>query len=112
MTQESYTMKEFIYNGFKNIDDKLVEMMKHLDNMRDDGEERGKRISSLENSRSYLWGAIAVLIILGGSITFLLNVYLDSRIDNRFRSPENKQFIIDSVTKALKDNVASVEYEN
>ena len=63
------------------------------------------RVNSLENHRSYLWGAYTLLAILGGVIITLSIQAIDSKIKEANResisSPEFQQILDKTVEQAL-----------
>lgn len=86
--EKPYAKRE-IDTFMKNLSDKLEEH--HEDVMRELTEIKGQtiktngRVNSLELSRSYIWGAMAVLVILGGTIITLAVNAIDQKIEDGIR---------------------------
>lgn len=86
--EKPYAKRE-IDTFMKNLSDKLEEH--HEDVMRELTEIKGQtiktngRVNSLELSRSYIWGAMAVLVILGGTIITLAVKAIDQKIEDGVR---------------------------
>lgn len=86
--EKPYAKRE-IDTFMKNLSDKLEEH--HEDVMRELTEIKGQtiktngRVNSLELSRSYIWGAMAVLVILGGTIITLAVKAIDQKIEDGIR---------------------------
>lgn len=90
MPKEIYSLKEVIKQRFD-------EMNEHLVVIREQVTKTNGRVGSLEQSRAQLWGAVAVLVVLGGAIIGLATMAIDSKIQQ-------------GVAEALRDNVEKVEY--
>jgi len=87
---ENYSLKEIIEQRFS-------EMGTHLIEIKNQTIKTNGRVGSLERSRAQLWGAIAVLIILGGAIISLSIMAIDNKIQV-------------SIDKALADRIEKIEY--
>lgn len=74
MEENSYTIKEFIADKFKETHD-------HLNRIETQTVKTNGRVSSLERTRAQVWGAMGVLLLLGGTIITLAYMLIDSKID-------------------------------
>lgn len=89
---ESYTMKEVVEHYLKDMKEDLKEIK--IQTIKTNG-----RVTSLEHTRSWIWGAIAVLTILGGTIIALAIMAIDNKIEH-------------GIQQALLNNVSKIEYED
>lgn len=71
--RESYTIKEVVEDNFD-------EMRGHLKEIKEQTTKTNGRVQSLELSRAWIWGAMAVLTLLGGAIITLSILAIDNRI--------------------------------
>lgn len=63
------------------FEQRLDEMTTHLVEIKDQVKKTNGRVNSLENHRSYLWGAYTLLTILGGGIIGLSIQAIDTKIE-------------------------------
>ena len=75
MENNSYSVKEF-------IEEKFGEIKEHLFRIEAQCLKTNGRVTSLENDRAKIWGAMAVLTLLGGAIITLAIQAIDSKIKN------------------------------
>lgn len=95
------------------FEQRLDEMTEHLVEIKDQVKKTNGRVNSLENHRSYLWGAYTLLAILGGVIITLSIQAIDSKIKEANResisSPEFQQILDKTVEQALSKY--DIEYQ-
>lgn len=80
------------------MEQRFDEQNSHLIEIKEQVKKTNGRVNSLELSRSYLWGAVAVLLLLGGGIAGLFWSVLEAKIEK-------------AVEQALLDKINKVEYE-
>lgn len=92
MSENNYTIKEVVEHYLKDMKEDLKEIKTQT-------QKTNGRVNSLESTRSWMWGAIAVLTILGGTIITLSVMAIDNKIEA-------------GIQQALLDNVSTIEYED
>lgn len=99
----------------RELDHFITEIKENVEKILIQTTKTNGRVNSLENHRSYLWGAYTLLFLLGSVIIGLSIDAIDSKIKEENRatisSPEFKQLINQSIEQALIDNVSTIEYE-
>lgn len=87
---DSYSLKEVIEEKFDDIDKKITAnhngVFEYLRRIETQTTKTNGRVNSLEMSRAQMWGAIAVLTLLGGVIITLAINAIDSKIDSKINS--------------------------
>lgn len=63
------------------MEQRFDEQNSHLIEIKEQVKKTNGRVNSLELSRSYLWGAVAVLLLLGGGIAGLFWSVLEAKIN-------------------------------
>jgi hypothetical protein len=91
MSDNSYTMKEVVEHYLKDMKSDIKEIKEQTT-------KTNGRVTSLEHTRSWMWGAIAVLTLLGSTIITLTVMAIDSKIEK-------------GIQQALLNNVSKIEYE-
>lgn len=71
---ENYTIKDIIEEFRKDTKESLTRIEAQTT-------KTNGRVDSLENHRSYLWGAYTILILLGASIIYLSVQAIDVKIE-------------------------------
>lgn len=92
----TYSMKEFIKDKFDSMENHLVEIKTQTT-------KTNGRVSSLERTRAQVWGALAVVLLLGSTIITLAYILIDSKINKK--GDENLQTLRDELSKDFDQTI-------
>lgn len=96
MSEESYTIKEFLSHSMQDMKETIEEIRDDIKEIKSQTLTTKEEVNDLKNHRAYLWGALSVITVLGGVIISLSVMAIRSQIK-------------EGIAQALIDNVGSVK---
>lgn len=98
MSEDYFSMKEMLQKYFDEAKEHRLEMRNDIKEIKIQTQLTNGRVNGLENTRTQIWTAIAVLIFLGGAIITLSIMAIDSKIEK-------------AISSTLEAKIKSIEYE-
>lgn len=79
-SDNSYSIKEFISHAMEDIQEKIDDIHSDVKDIKEQTTKTNGRVSKLEQHKAWLWGAMAALIFVGGTIGFLVKYWLERSV--------------------------------
>lgn len=99
---DNYTIKEYIEHAMNDVKDKITVIHEDVKEIKVQTTKTNGRVNSLENHKSWLWGAFAGVLLISGLLGFLIKFWVKENI---------REWTSIAVEEALKNNVTEINYE-